>query len=424
MKKILIFAFLIRTIFLFGGYHPDVGNHIDWGIKFWEYGPKKFYEQSFWGVSWPNQPPGTIYLWAAIAKIRDFLWSVFWWLNVSIPPFPSNILLFFENKIHLVLVKLPSVFAEIGVGWLIYLIVRKLKNEEMARLSSSLFLFNPIAIYNSAVWGQTDGLINFWGVLAIYFFLEKKPILGVFSFFTSLYFKTSLIIFFPVVLALLLKQKSPLTKVLISFLAVVLVFSIVSLPFVAYNNVLKWLYDLYLVRVFGHQGNMLTANAFNLWALLFGIDFSRTDQGQFLFFSFRRWGQFLFLLLNLPVFLALFLRKVKWEIVLVSLVLVPFSAFLFLTNMHERYLYPVFPFLVIFLSLYPNLFWLFIILSIIHFLNLYNLWFYPRIGFLISILSWQNAVLARTLSLSLLAIYFYFLFIFFRLLKSAKIRNG
>jgi Gpi18-like mannosyltransferase len=424
MKKILILAFLIRAIFLFGGYHPDVGNHIDWGMKFWEYGPKKFYEQSFWGVSWPNQPPGTIYLWALIAKIKDFIWSFFWWLNVNIPLFPSNLLPFFETKLHPFLVKLPSIFSELGIGWLVYLIVRKLKNEKIAILSSVIFLFNPITFYNSAIWGQTDGLINFLGVLAIYLFLEKKSIWGVFSFFASLYFKTSLIIFSPIILALFFKQKVQLIKVLISVLTIFLAFSIISLPFVVHNNAFKWLYDLYLVRVFGHQGNMLTANAFNLWALLFGIDFSRTDQGHFLLFSFRQWGQFLFLLFNFPVFLVLVLRKVRWEIVFMGLVLIAFSAFLFLTNMHERYLYPLFPFLVILLGFYPNLIWSFIVLSIIHFLNLYNLWFYPKIGFLIGVLSWQNAVLVRILSFFLLIVYAYFFFFFLKLLKSDKIKTG
>ena len=33
----------------------DLGNHLDWGAKFWEIGPARFYEYQFWQVSWPNQ---------------------------------------------------------------------------------------------------------------------------------------------------------------------------------------------------------------------------------------------------------------------------------------------------------------------------------------------------------------------------------
>ena len=91
MKKIVFFAFLIRLFLIFTRAHPDIGNHVDWGIKFWQYGPKNFYEQIFWGVSWPNQPVGSILLFAVMAKIYQFFFGVFWHLNLKIAIFPSFI---------------------------------------------------------------------------------------------------------------------------------------------------------------------------------------------------------------------------------------------------------------------------------------------------------------------------------------------
>lgn len=424
MRKILLIAFLVRFIFLFGGYHPDLGNHLDWGIRFWQYGPRKFYDASVWSVSWPNQPPGTIYLWAVIAKFKEILWTVLWWVNINIRLFPSNLVTFLENRLHPALVKLPSVLSEIGIGWLIYLIVLKLKNEKSARWASLIFLFNPITIYNSAVWGQTDGLISFFGLLAVYLLLTKKPILGMLSFFLSLYFKASLAIFAPIIFILLLKEKYSFKKIIFAIVVPVLVADVLSLPFAgSFSVVFGWLADLYFHKVFPRQGNMLTGNAFNLWALLFGIDYSRTDQGQFLAFNFRQWGQGIFLLLNLPVIWALISRKIKWNEVFLALAIVSFSAFLFLTNMHERYLYPLFPYLAILVGISPKIIGLFGMISAIHFLNLYHLWFYPRIGILVNMLLWQGAVLVRLLSFFLMALYAYIFLIFLRGFKGGKIRT-
>jgi hypothetical protein len=414
MKKILLFAFLARFLFLFGGYHPDLGNHLDWGIRFWQYGPKKFYDASVWSVSWPNQPPGTVYLWAIMARLKEILWAALWWVNINIRLFPSNLITFLENRLHPALVKLPSVLAEIGLGWLIYLIVRKLKDDRMARWASIIFLFNPIAIYNSAVWGQTEGVINFFGLAAVYFLLCQKPILGTFSYAVSLYFKPSLIIFAPIILLLLFKGRYRSGKLFASLVIPVLALSVFSFPFMADKNVFQWFLDFYLFKVFARQGNMLTANAFNFWALVLGINLARTDQGQFLAFNFRQWGQLIFFFLNLPVVLSLVFKKIKEEDVFLALVLFAFSAFLFLTNMHERYLYPLFPPLAILVGLYPGLIWLFGLLSLIHFFNLYHLWFYPKIDFLVGLLTKENQLLIRIASLILVCLYFYFLRLFLK----------
>jgi len=408
VRKILLFALLIRLLFIFGRYHPDLGNHLDWGVKFWEYGPKRFYEQTIWGVSWPNQPPGTIYLWGLAAKLKEIIFGFFWWLNLNLKIFPSFIIPFFELRLHTALVKIPSVLAELGIGWLIYLIVKKLKNKKTAEKAGLIFLFNPITIYNSAIWGQTDGLVNFFGLLAIYFFFEKKPILAMFSFLLSFYIKGSLLIFFPVVIWFLIKDKYSLKTLLLSLFIPVMLIFLITLPFVSHNPVWKWIYDLYQVRVFGHQGNMLSGNAFNLWALIFGVDLSKTDNQKWLFFDFRSWGKTLFILAILPSLLNLFFSKTKNEKVFFSLAVISFAAFLFLTNMHERYLYPVFPYLAILVGFQAVPLWFYLVISCIHLLNLYNLWFYPEIPVLREFLSYQTYLPGRLMS-------FILIFLFLRL---------
>ena len=420
IKKILLLALLVRIIFIFGPYHPDLGNHLDWGNRFWQYGPKSFYSESIWSVSWPNQPPGTMYLWALASLVNKLIFNFAWYLNLKIPVFPSTLIPFLQNHLHPALVKIPSVLAEVGIGWIIYSLIKLFSNQEKKALfGASLFLFNPVTIYNSAIWGQTDGLINFFSLLALFLFFKRKYFWAILSFMLSIYIKLSLIIFLPLFLLLFLREKIRLIKVVAYFLIAIFCLVIISLPFVQ-GNAFNWLKNLYITRVFGGQGNMLTANAFNLWAIIFGIDFSRPDLGTFFGVTYKYWGIFLFGISYLLTLYGLFKKKFENQTFLLSFVLIALSSFMFLTNMHERYLYPAFPYLSILVGEGIISFGWYFVISFIHLLNLYNLWFYPRINFLINFLEFDGIV--KIFSLTLL----FLLFFLFRFLIESrpKLKNN
>lgn len=422
IKKIWVIffaAFLLRLVFSFGPYHPDVGNHLDWGIKFWQIGPKNFYENQFWKVSWANQPPGTIYIFALSRKIYEIIFGFLWWLNIKISFFPSFLIPFLEEKLYIALVKLPAILADLGIGFLIYNFLRKLKDEKIAKWGMIIFLFNPIIWYNSAVWGQTEAWVSFFGLWSIYLFWQRRPLWATFIFSTSLYFKGSLLIFLPVISILLWQSKANWWKKLLVILLPPIFFSYLSFPFVKWMSPVPWLYHLYRDRVFGHQGNMLTANAFNLWAFLFGIDFSRNDLGLFLGLTFKRWGQVIFILTSLPVLVTLWRqKKERIEVVFWALALTAIFSFIFLTNMHERYLYPAFPYLTLLLFLIPNFGWFYGVASLIFFLNLYHLWYVPEIRWLRLLFT---PLVIKTLSLGNLVFGFWFILRFFRFFRSEKV---
>lgn len=377
---LLILAVLFRLFLALGPWHPDLGNHLDWGIKFWEIGPKNFYENLFWRVSWANQPPGTIYIFAVMAKVYQIIFSIAWWLNLKIPAFPSILIPFLEGKLHIALVKMPAILADFGMGFLIYKFLKEFRNERMGKIGALIFLFNPVIWYNSAVWGQTDAIINFFGLWSIYLFSRKKPLWATFVFLFSLYFKGSLLIFLPIILILLWQSKEDWWKKVLVVLVTPPVLAYLSFPFVKWMSPIPWMYHLYRDRVFGHQGNMLSANAFNLWAVIFGIDFSLNDQGKFLYLTFKNWGQLLFGGSVLLPLLALWRQK-KFNLVMTSwvLFLVSLFSFLFLTNMHERYLYPAIPYLTLLVFLLPSWKFFYGFFSALFFLNLYHLWYIPDI---------------------------------------------
>lgn len=412
LNRIVFLALLLRLILLFTSPHVDVFNHVDWGKKLWEYGPKDFYEQIFWGLSWPNQPIGSMLLFGLIAKIYTWIFQFLWQINLKIAAFPSFIFPFLEKNFHLVLLKLPFALADLGIGVLIYKIVKnQTKKVKSALLASALFLFNPALVYNSTVWGQTDSLVNLLGLLGIWGVWKKKYFWGILAFLGSLYFKLSLIIFVPLLGLMFWQKKKDWKRIMIVGLAAFSFFLLISLPFVHHGNVFSWLWYLYTNRVLPRQGDMLSGNAFNFWTLIFGQDLSLRENVPFLRLTAQFWGKVLFLLFSGLATLLLFFKKGKRKFLdyLWLGMAYAFSAFLFLTNMHERHLYPVFPLLAVLAAKDKRLLKVFTVLSGIHFINLYNLWWYPRCDFLVALLTGFNNFLPRLLSLVNIGIFVIFL---------------
>ena len=92
--KILFWGLFLRLFLVIVlSWHPDILNHVDWGVRFLNLGAKKFYENIFWGVSWPNQPFGSMLLFAFVAILKNIIFEFIMFLNNSIPLFPSFIVL-------------------------------------------------------------------------------------------------------------------------------------------------------------------------------------------------------------------------------------------------------------------------------------------------------------------------------------------
>ncbi len=164
---IIVCAFLFRFLLAFSAWHIDVNNHVDWGTRFFEYGAAGFYspEANVWNFTWPNQPPGSIYIYAGIYKLFGFLFSIVWWLNIKIPIFPSGIVTFFETNLFPALLKLPAILADMGIAILIYKFVELIlgsskKTKKVALFGATLWLINPVIWYNSSLWGQTNSVVK------------------------------------------------------------------------------------------------------------------------------------------------------------------------------------------------------------------------------------------------------------------------
>ncbi len=394
MKKIwliLITALIFRVVLSFLTRHPDLNNHMDWGIRFWQYGSAKFYapETNIWSYTWPNQPPGTIYMFAGIRKLYEAIFSGFWWINVNVPIFPSGIITFLEVSLYPALLKLPSILSDLGIAYILFKWTGK-------RLAAILWLVNPVVWYNSAVWGQTDAIVNFFVLLSFYLLLQKKITFSLLAFALSLYVKASLFIFLPVFAIVALRQKHKIRDWAVAALTSIGVIAVLTLPFSS-GNVVTWLYDLYTKKVFIQQLHLITANAFNLWSALTGIH-ERPDSLLFLGLTYKYWSYIIYSLFYLPLLWVAYKKHDKSTIAWV-LALTAFASFALLTNMHERYLYPLFPYLTILVASSSVSLFIYSAVSLISLLNLYNFWWVPEIELIKGFLSFGDRLMPRILGL-------------------------
>jgi Gpi18-like mannosyltransferase len=281
-------------------------------------------------------------------------------------------------------------------------------------------LFNPVLIYNSAIWGQTDSLINLLAILGIYLIFQKKYFPGIIIFLSGFLFKLSLIIYLPILGLLLLKRIKDWKKFILPTVSFFVFLFLIALPFKLDGfGSFQWLWYMYTNRVLPRQGSMLNGNAFNLWALIFSIDLSKSEFTRVLGLTYQLWGRLLYIIFLIPIWIKFIKSKLTITNLLMTLTITAFGCFVFLTNMHERYLYPIFPLITVLLFLPKPKITIkqIVLLSTIHFLNLYKLWYYPSIPFLKNILDWSNSILCRFLSLILIVVYFRY---YFNFLKSEK----
>ncbi len=421
IQKLLLGGFVLRFVLSFLTWHPDLNNHVDWGIRFWEYGPAYFYKANVWNFTWPNQPPGTIYIFAVVRKVFELVFSFFWFINTHVPAFPSNIMIYFQFNLYQEMLKLPSIFCDLGIAFLIYkILINKdwFKGKNIAVFGASLYLFNPAIWYNSSIWGQTDSIINFFALLAFYLLLNRKLSWAILFLALSFYIKASLLIFLPIFAIVAYKQKHSMVEWAKAVCLTAVVIAVATLPF-SKTEPFEWLYKLYIDKVFGQQLEIITANAFNLWAAVAGIH-ERPQTTLLGPLTYQLWGEILFGLFYIPILYFVYKAKtvstVFWGLALSGL-----ASFMLLTNMHERYLYPAFPAFTILVAQNRKLLWSYIIISIIYVLNLYNFWWFPRIEVLVQIMSAGNRVAPRVLGLTNFLI---FLWIYSKsnILKTLKLK--
>lgn len=364
----------------------DQARYEDWAQSAHMYGLAKTYEPGYTQILVNHMPPGTLYVASGayesyivvgkvINKLTDTAAGSIHWVNTYL----------FHS-----MMRVPGILADLAIGALLYLMVRKESTVRRGILAASLVWFNPIIIYNSTIWGQMDGITNFFFILALFLAFNKKYIFSILAFAGSVFIKLSLLPLLPFFLVFLYFHSGKQWKKLLAGLVLAFV-AIVAATYPISAQPYSWLQEHWRVFSQGEYGNMTIA-AFNFWwAITCWPLYCFRDTFVTHFFlgiTLSTWGYLLFGLLTLPILYwqivksKLFTQK---QYLFFALALVALAVFLVMPRMHDRYLYPFFPLFAAAVALskdYKKYLVIFCVFSLLHFANLLSSWYptrYPSI---------------------------------------------
>jgi Gpi18-like mannosyltransferase len=246
----------------------------------------------------------------------------------------------------------------LGSSYIMLLFIRLLDTKE--KLPQGIFyLLNIAVLYNTLVWGQVDEMMTFFVALSLYLLTRDQPRSAMISYLIAINLKLQSIVFLPLILLIVFfiyLRKNIKTFLFDLFILLSLQY-LIFLPFILTDN-LHMVWNT-LFRLVDSQP-LISANAFNLWFAIVGIDARGThDTETFIVFTYKQWGLFLFFLMSFFALLPLFIQVMKrWllhssqelyaPIMVLIFGMMPLLFFFFCTQMHERYSHPAIFFLVLY----------------------------------------------------------------------------
>jgi len=239
-----------------------------------------------------------------------------------------------------ILLKLPSILADLATAWLIYGWSRERMAPETSVLLTSFYIFNPAVFINSTLWGQVDSFFTLLIALAIWALTKARTGPAAALFTAAVLMKPQGIIFLPVLAFELLRQRNLKTIIKAALWAVGTSF-VITLPF-AWQQAAGWI--IYLLTGTIGEYPYASVNAFNLFYLL-GANYVPDSQVPFLL-SYHYWGM-LFIILTTLICWWLYVRSNDRNMAATAALLLITGVFTLGPSMHERYLFPAIALVII-----------------------------------------------------------------------------
>lgn len=341
---LLFIGIIIRFLFVGNpGFIADISFWKSWSLAAVDH-----------GIVWTthntniNYPPGFIYV----------LWLMGKMYSLFADPHNFNEFWRENNFLFLFVSKSIAMTADIVISCIIFWFFRqkeKLKQlginyrPHLPILLSCVFLFNPIVIIDSALWGQVESFGLLFTITAIILIFYKRPYIATAIFAIGVFMKLQNIIFIPLIFLFIFRYFDIKTMIrsLFSFVGMV---TIINLPFILAKDMNQ---VLYLMTVNSDYFPYLSLNAHNLWWIVaqgngMGVIDKITALG---IINAKTLGLLLFSSCYLLSMLLIFFKPTPRNFLL-GLTTAIFAFFLFTTQSHERYSYPV---IVLLLFFYPFL---------------------------------------------------------------------
>ena len=412
----LLIGFVLRIYLTRFGNFGDVSVFTEWGARFWELDLKEFYYFDDWYYSFPTYPPLSPLMYGGLYWLYEqrYILSE---IHNFIKIIPSSFIVFFGKTIpkepfmysygYYMLLKIPSILADLGISVLIFAMIRKITSDmRKAFFGMLLYLFNPVTIFLSSVWGQTESLVAFFGLSAFILLVYGNIWLSLPLMFISLFIKPTWMLLVPLFLFLFYKAKKEMKDVAVGVLLVTVIFLVSTYPFSG-SEIVLFAKDTIL-------GNMLPAakgtpmasiSAFNFHTIFYQID-SVLASNTFLGIPVNILGILGFVFINLITFKYLSKSKTTTlNRVMFAIFFISFGGYLFLTNMLERYFFAGFAPLIIIAFIRPKRLSPVVVINLILFANLVWVFYRRSVHIVNHLFIDYNFFLITTLSVIIVACY-------------------
>jgi Gpi18-like mannosyltransferase len=303
------------------GFSTDMQLFAGWATTLARVGPGSFYATA----TGADYPPGYLYI---------------LWLLGNAPASALPLLL-----------KVPAIVADLGIALVLYWAARRWLSERAGLIAAGLYLFIPVTWYDSALWGQVDAVGALLLIASLVLLIERQSEAAVALAILAILVKPQEAIGLVVVLPVLVRRHLILSgsrwRALTSAAAGAAALVLPLVPF-----------DIGgvpgLVRLFQSDADrysVLTANAFNVWALvgstplaqIFGSGGSWTPDSVVVAGGLTAvmLGGIALVAIGLVVAAGLLIRDGRVPILL-AFAIVAFAFYAVPTRVHERYLFPFF----------------------------------------------------------------------------------
>jgi len=367
------------------GFGIDIGTFQAWSGSLAHEGPWNFYQDG----KFTDYAPGYMYVLLLIGKMVQLF-------NLNDSQFEYAL-------------KIPSIVADIGSALLLYRMLDK-QRPVVQLFATSVYLFFPCALLVGSVWGQVDSVLAFFLLLTVYFVGRNKPVAGALAFSIGFLIKPQAAAALPFLAFWIIREhpvrwddftafvryllppysrgrpgppRNPRVIAECIIYPIILILILV-IPFFELQpwKLLDVLYKAtnvpnYRVNSFWSYNFWNTGGVFKMG---FKCDLAGACDAkatQFLGMSTRWWSLILFATALASV-IAVLRNARGMGFLALGTALSTMAFYMFLTRMHERYVFPAFlPLLLACALIQSRFLWAgFVAMATVHFLNLYHVFGY------------------------------------------------
>lgn len=355
LLSLVVIAVAVRVPWLSSdGYAGDVLEFAQWGAYVVDHGIGTAYVAPSIDVA--HGP-----VWLALVGGMSGLWTA----TATIGGQPSR-------PVPVAVIKLPLVLADLLIGWLLFRAARPRWRPTAAAGLAALYLLNPGVVIVGAWWGQNDGLVALWVLVATLALAGRRAAAASIAAVIGVLTKLQAYFLAPLA-AVVLARSAPPRELLLGAAASAGVALAILSPFMAAGEPLSFAAN-YVRHSNIHP--QVHNNAFNVWWI--GREWSGNalpDSTPLLGdWSFKQAGLALLAAYTLLVLGRLWARFDRAGVPLAAAALA-MSFFMLPTQMHTRYLLPALPLVLLASVSRPRLLVAYVVLSLTFFLNQVHLIF-------------------------------------------------